>query len=192
VEASSGKKPRVRGRQIVVATPGSAPRLSTGYAAVLVLDAEVWLSRETLRAEQLAIRDWQEALALLAPDGRALLASVSQRLGKTISLQLLREHAAEQLRDLSALRLPPTVRVASLEGARAVVLKAVAEAERAGAELLRIDGESESRATLRFSFSDGIAISTALKTVALTATPRQVSGRARRGLKIVMDDQEAI
>lgn len=192
VEANAGKKPRVRGRQIVVATPGSAPRILTGYAAVLVLDAEVWLSRETLRAEQLAIRDWQEAIALLAPDGRALLASVSPRLGKTISLQILREHAAEQLEDLSALRLPPTVRVASLEGERAVVLRAVKDAEAAGAELLRIEGESDSRAVLRFSYSDGLAVATALKTVALTATPRQVSGRARRGLKIVMDDQEAI
>jgi primosomal protein N' (replication factor Y) (superfamily II helicase) len=192
VEANATKKPAVRGRQIVVATPGSAPRISPGYAAVLVLDAEVWLSRETLRAEQLAIRDWQEAIALLAPGGRALLASVSPRLGKTISLQLLREHAAEQLDDLTALKLPPAVRIATVEGDRPVVLRAIAEAERAGADLIRLEGDGPARATLRFSFGEGIEVATALKTVALTATPRQVSGRARRGLKIVMDDQEAI
>lgn len=192
VEANATKKPRVKGQLIVVATPGSAPRISPGYAAVLVLDAEVWLARETLRAEQLAIRDWQEAISLLAPGGRALLASVTPRLGKTISLQLMREHAAEQLTDLAALRLPPTVRIASVEGDRAVVLRAVAAAEEAGAELIRIGGEASAQASLRFSFSEGSAVALALKTVALTANPRQVSGRARRGLKIVMDDQEAI
>ena len=192
VEANATKKPRVRARQIVVATPGSAPRIASGYAAVLILDAEVWLARETLRAEQLAIRDWQEAIALLAPDGRALLASVSPRLGKTISLQLLRDHASEQLEELSALRLPPTVRVGSVEGERPVVLRAIEQAEAAGAELIRLEGEAIAQATFRFSFADGMNVASALKTVALTATPRRVSGRTRRGLKIVMDDQEAI
>jgi primosomal protein N' (replication factor Y) (superfamily II helicase) len=192
VEATANHKPRVRGKTIVVATPGSAPRLNEGYAAVLVLDADVWLSRETLRSEQLALRDWQEAISLLAPGGRALLAAVAPRLGKVVSLQLLREHALEQLADLSALRLPPAARVASIEGEREVVMRAAAAAEAAGAELLRLDGHEPTQGVLRFSYAQGPAVAEALKSIALTAAPRRVAGRARRGLKIVMDDQGAI
>lgn len=192
VEVSGGKRLKPKPNQIVVATPGSAPRTQHGYLAVVILDPEVWLARETLRAEQYAVRDWQEALALLSPTGRAVISGVGPRLGTTLSLQLLVEHAETQLAELSALRLPPSTRLATLEGAREVVVEAVAAAEGVGAELIRMRGDQHCEAVLRFSYSLGSAVAQALKPIALRAAPRAVGASIRRGLKIVMDDQRAL
>jgi primosomal protein N' (replication factor Y) len=192
VEVSGGKRLKPMSNQIVVATPGSAPRTQVGYVAVVILDPEVWLARETLRAEQYAVRDWQEALALLSPTGRAVISGVGPRLGATLSLQLLVEHAETQLAELSALRLPPSTRLATLEGNRDVVVEAVEAAESAGAELIRMRGDQLCQAVLRFSYSVGPAVAQAIKPIALKAAPRAVGSSMRRGLKIAMDDQRAL
>ncbi len=192
VEVSDGKRLKPKPNQIVVSTPGSAPRTPDGYVAVVILDPEVWLARETLRAEQYAVRDWQEALALMSPTGRAVISGVGPRLGTTLSLQLLVEHADTQLAELSALRLPPSTRLATIEGGREVVAEAVAAAENAGAELIRMRGDQLCEAVLRFGYSVGPAVAQALKPIALKAAPRAVGASMRRGLKIVMDDQRAL
>ena len=66
-EATAEKVPAVSDKPntIVVATPGSAPRLARGYAGLLVLDCDIWLAAQHLTAEQLAMRDWTESLELL-------------------------------------------------------------------------------------------------------------------------------
>lgn len=48
---------------IVVATPGAEPDAPTGYAGVLILDADVTLARADLRAAEEAVRRWSNAAA---------------------------------------------------------------------------------------------------------------------------------
>lgn len=60
---------------IVVATPGAEPEAPSGYAGVLILDAEVTLSRVDLRAAEEAVRRWANAASLTRPptDGGSVL-----------------------------------------------------------------------------------------------------------------------
>lgn len=60
---------------IVVATPGAEPAAPSGYAGLLILDAEVTLNRIDMRAAEEAVRRWSNAAALVrAPqDGGSVL-----------------------------------------------------------------------------------------------------------------------
>lgn len=59
--------------QLVVATPGSEPVVPGGYRALLILDAEVLLSRSALRAREEAARRWMSAIARTAQDAPTLI-----------------------------------------------------------------------------------------------------------------------
>ena len=58
--------------QVVVATPGAEPVAEGGYAAVVLLDTWLLLSRIDLRAEEEALRRWANAAALVRPGGRVV------------------------------------------------------------------------------------------------------------------------
>jgi primosomal protein N' (replication factor Y) (superfamily II helicase) len=178
--------------QVVVATPGSAPRIPGGYAALIVLDTDIWLSSQSLRAEQLALRDWQEAIELLAPDGRALLVGLRPDLGQAISLQQHRELAKQALGDLNALGLPPATRIASIEGTAAAIQAALAAVLPLGATEIRTELGEAASTTIKFGYSAGSEISQALRRIALETNARIVGGNKRRGLRIVMDDVGAL
>jgi len=188
-EATADKRPSrvLPKRQLVIATPSSAPRVKGGYAAVLILDPDVWLASQSLRAEQLAIRDWQEAFELLSQEGRALIVGINPDLGQAISLQQHRELAAKALVDLGTLQLPPMVRIARLEGSPETITAALSAALEAGAT--EISSEvGQGTALIRFSYQLGPKVATALRTLALKTNARLVGVNKRRGLKIVMDD----
>ncbi len=57
---------------IVVATPGAEPVAERGYAAVVLLDTWLTLTRVDLRAAEEAVRRWLNAAALVRPGGRVL------------------------------------------------------------------------------------------------------------------------
>ena len=52
---------------LVVATPGAEPSPDAGYAAAVLLDTDLTLSRSDLRASEEAIRRWFAAVALVRP-----------------------------------------------------------------------------------------------------------------------------
>lgn len=61
---------------LVISTPGAEPRVEGGfYAAAVILDADLALSRIDLRAHEEAFRRWQSAISLVQPDvGRVVIA----------------------------------------------------------------------------------------------------------------------
>lgn len=191
LEATAQKQPAKIGKpnQILIATPGSAPRVAKGYSALLVLDPDVWLSAQSLQAEQLALRDWCEAMELVSPSGRIVISGLGPELGKPLSLWQHRELAKTALVDLRKLSLPPAVRSVRLEGEAAVIADASAELEKLGARRVR---QQQGSAAFTFSYQDGLKIAKALRAVALRTTARNVGGSKRRGLKIVMDDLGAV
>ncbi len=179
-------------KHLVLATPGSAPRVDGGYAALLILDCDVWLSMPTLRAEQSAIRDWMEAIELLSDSGRAHIAGLDADLGQAISLGQHRELATTAFKEVNSLSLPPASRIATLEGSRDTISAALEEVTKLGAVVLRSDLAEQASALIRFSYSQGPEISASLKALALKTNARLVGANKRRGLKIVMDDPGAL
>jgi len=192
-EATADKQPSnlKQINQIIVATPGAAPRVTKGYAGVVVLDSDVWLSMQSMRAELNAIRDWQEAIELMAPDGRALIAGLGSALGIPLSLQQHRELASQALKELKLLRLPPVVRVCLISGSAPTIEEALDICSRLGATVLRSD-MALAEALISFSYNLGPAISKELRALALKTNARLVGANKRRGLRIAMDDQGSL
>jgi primosomal protein N' (replication factor Y) len=174
--------------QIIVATPGAAPRVANGYSGVVVLDPDVWLSMQSMRAELNAIRDWQEAIELMRPDGRAVIAGLGQGLGMPLSLQQHRELASGALRELTLLKLPPVVRVCLLTGSPETITEALEIASNLGATILRTE-MATAEALISFSYNLGPELSRELRALALRTNARLVGANRRRGLRIAMDDQ---
>jgi len=190
-EATADKVPAVSDKPntIVVATPGSAPRLGNGYSGLLVLDCDIWLAAQHLTAEQLAMRDWTESLELLSPEGRAVLEGLGSHLGQPLALWRHIELAKAALKETSSLSLPPSLRIASLEAAPKVLDEALEAATKSGAEVIRNTGAN---ALIRFKYAQGADVSQALRAVAIKASARTTASGNRRGLKIVMDDMKAL
>jgi len=193
-EATAEKRPSklLSKRQLVVATPGAAPRIESGYAAVLILDPDVWLYSQSLRAEQLAIRDWQEAIELLSPAGRALIVGVSSALGQAMSLQQHRELAHSSLSDLTRLGLPPALRIARVEGSADSIQAALSQVLPLGAVEISTDLSENSSTLIKFSYKIGPEIARELRTLALKTNARLVGANKRRGLRVIMDDANAL
>ena len=192
-EATGSKKPTglKAKNQIVVATPGSAPRVPKGYSAVLILDSDVWLSRQSLNAQQLAIRDWMEALELMSPTGRAAFAGLPADLGNALSLGQLIPLAKAALEEARELGLPPAMRICSLQALPETLDAAVLAAKSEGATALWVNHEAGS-ALIKFSYNHGPSIAKALRVVAIGATSRTQGTTKRRGLRVVMDDPQAL
>lgn len=181
-----------KSKHLVLATPGSAPRVDGGYAALLILDSDVWLSMPQLRSEQTAIRDWMEAIELLSDTGRAHIAGLDSDLGQAISLGQHREIASTAFREVNALSLPPAARIASLEGSQETISQALDLVTQVGATVLRSNLAENATALIRFGYSQGAEVSASLKALALKTNARLVGANKRRGLKIVMDDPSAL
>jgi primosomal protein N' (replication factor Y) len=186
-EASGGKVLEVPARknQVVVATPGSAPRLDSGYAGLIVLDSEIWLAMQSLRAEQNALRDWFEAMELLSPSARVHFSGLGDYLGKPIALGQQRELARTTYLESKKLRLPPAVRTVYLSGSREALAKLINSLERIGADTLRNEGTN---ALLRFDYKFGAEIAKEIRAVALATKSEKRGAKNVRGLVVSMDD----
>ncbi len=193
-EFTSDTKPTAikKSKHLILATPGSAPRVQQGYAALLILDSDVWLAMPQLRSEQTAVRDWMEAIELLSDTGRAHIAGVDQDLGQALSLGQHRPLAVSAFREVNSLSLPPASRIATLEGTQDTINQALDVANKAGAIVLRSNLSDSASALIRFSYSQGAEVSASLKALALKTNARLVGANKRRGLKIVMDDPSAL
>lgn len=177
--------------QIVVATPGAAPKVPGGYAAVLILDCDIWLSRQSLNAEQLAFRDWTGALELMAATGRAVLSGIDVELGRAFSMQQHRQLARTQLEELRSLELPPAVRIATVESSAEHLDQVLKIAKDSKAKVLSVESAT-SKVLMSFAYQDGPELSKSLRALALKSTARMQGGTKRRGLRVVMDDPEAL
>jgi primosomal protein N' (replication factor Y) len=184
---------------LVVSTSGAEPICDTGYAAVVILDADLELSRDQLDATEQAIRKWANSLSLLAQGGKAAIIGVSGELGQALSLWQVDELAAKLLQERVELGFPPAVRLVSISGSREDLQPVKTALEQIdGARILGIsalEGASDSRLLATYPYSAGVAVAKLLRSVALAPalTKRFTkSGRIQRPLTIKMDDAKVL
>ncbi|WP_445444089.1 primosomal protein N' [Clavibacter sp. km3a] len=111
--------------RLVVATRGAEPVAAGGYRAVLLLDGERMLARESLRVGEDVLRQWSNAAALAAPRAPVMLVGVGGQVARALATWQQPRYAREELLERRALRFPPAVRAASVEGLPDAVAAAV-------------------------------------------------------------------
>ena len=188
------------GRTLVVATRGAEPVVAGGYRAVLLLDGESMLARESLRVVEDCVRWWCTAAALAAPDAPVLLAGVSGPVATALATGHPERVAARELADRRQLRFPPAVRVAAVAGEPAAVQRALSAVE--GIDGVDVLGpieleEGRVRAIVRFDYPRGADVASALKAElvrgATARAPRVPGAPPRRrvpALRVRFDDVE--
>ena len=214
VVVSDGERPltHVDGdpRTLVVATRGAEPIAAGGYAAIILLDGERMLQRESLHVGDDCLRWWSNAAALAADGAPTVLVGVGGSLAQALTLWQQHSYAAAQLHDRRALGFPPALRVASVTGKPAAVQTALDALENVpirdvlGPARVPADGprtldDGLVRAIVRFDYAHGDTVATALRAVIVrqaTGARRPPAGR-RRGrpaptLRVKLDDPEIL
>jgi primosomal protein N' (replication factor Y) len=198
---------------LVIATRGAEPIPQGGYSAVLLLDGERMLARESLRVGEDCLRWWANAAALAAPGASVMLAGVGGALAKALNTWQPGPYAAAELADRRQLRFPPAVRVASVTGTGAEVDAALETltdlpgldvlgpvgyepSSAAGADA-RTNGPPLVRAIVRFGYPQGDDVARALKAAIVrnAASRRKPKGAAFRPaptLRVRFDDPELL
>ena len=154
---------------LVVATRGAEPLADGGYRAVILLDGERMLLADDLRIGESCLRWWSDAAALAAPGAPVHLVGVTGDLARALATWTQAAYARAELADRAPLRMPPTVRVAAIDGPRHAVGTAVAELRRAVPELdadavLGPVARGESvRALVRFEYALGSRVTESLR-----------------------------
>ncbi|HWH99271.1 MAG TPA: primosome assembly protein PriA [Propionibacteriaceae bacterium] len=105
---------------IVVATPGTEPPADGGYAAAVLLDAQLLLLRRDLRAAEEALRRWLNVVALVrgGVEGGSVIA-VGDSSARALQALVRVDPAGFAARELSErveAGFPPAVRMVAVEG----------------------------------------------------------------------------
>jgi primosomal protein N' (replication factor Y) len=174
---------------IVVATPGAEPTAAGGYAAAILLDGWLMLSRPDLRSAEEALRRWLNAASLVrgSSDGGRVVVVAPGELRPVQALMRWqpRWHAERELEDRRALHLPPAGRMAALTGPAEAVAEFLGSATLPpAAELLgpvaATDGEpDDERVLVRVPRVRGQELATALKAAQATRSARKAPGSVR-------------
>jgi len=201
VIVSDGERPLLEVDErpaLVVATRGAEPFAPNGYSAVLLLDGERMLARESLRVAEDCLRWWSDATALAADGAPVVLVGVGGPLGHALAGWRQPDFARSEYESRRELRFPPAVRVASLQGDPDAVAEAVAGLPPTAEVLGTTQAAGRARALFRFDYRDGSAIAEAVHAeVVRQATRRRkpVPGAPPRGrqplpLRARFDDPE--
>lgn len=188
------------GRTLVVATRGAEPLVEGGYRAVLLLDGESMLARESLRVVEDCVRWWCNAAALAATDAPVVVVGVGGAVATALATGHPERVAAAELADRRVLRFPPAVRVAALAGTPEAVARATAAiADLEGVDVLgpiELD-EGRVRAIVRLDYARGLEVAGRLKAElvrgATARAPRLAGAPPRRrvpALRVRFDDAE--
>ncbi|TFC70754.1 primosomal protein N' [Cryobacterium sp. TMT2-4] len=185
---------------LVIATRGAEPIPTGGYRAILLLDGERMLARESLRVGEDCLRWWSNAASLAAPGAAVVLVGVGGLVARALNSWQPEMLAASELADRRQLRFPPAVRAASVTGTDADV--ALALAELAGMDGVDVLGPVTTedplvRAIVRLPYASGDAVARALKAAVVrnAARRRRPKGAAFRPaptLKVRFDDPELL
>jgi len=168
---------------LVVATTGTEPPATGGYAAVLLLDADVQASRVALRAGEETARRWFSAAALARPHAPVV---VTADAGLPVVQALIRWDpawlASRELAERRELGLPPAVRAATLTGAPAAVSAACTELPPQARVAGPLDvpggrGSDDVRALITIDRRQGSDLTRALASIAATRTARKDPAR---------------
>ncbi len=180
---------------LVIATRGAEPVAAGGYRAVLLLDGERMIARESLRVGEDCLRWWSNAAALAGRGATTVLVGIGGPLATAMATWRQADYARGELADRRRLRFPPAVRVATVTGEVEAVAKAVASASIEPDDVLGpVDVADRSvRTIVRFDYAQGAAVAAALRSqVVKAATAKRRPGVARptTNLKVRFDDVE--
>lgn len=202
---STGDEPLLEikpGKRIVIATPGAEPRVAGGYGCVVILDAAAALAKDSLRAQDIAVRNWSNAIALCATDGRAVISGIPQHLGQRLALWQHREIAAEELANRRELDFPPALRLASIQGEKSAAAEVIKSLDSSKFQVLgpisiksdRTD--LDHRFVIKYQYAQGAELAADLKAAVGQLSAGQVrvgkNGRTSRAIRVRMDDPEVI
>lgn len=160
---------------LVVATRGAEPVADGGYRAVILLDGDRMLQAEDLRIGESCLRWWSNAAALARPGAPVHLVGVAGPVARALATWTQPAYARAELADRAPLRMPPTVRVAALEGDRRAIETALTRLQEEVPELdaLSVLGpvttEAGSRALVRFDYALGARVADALRAAVVAA-----------------------
>lgn len=184
---------------LVVATRGAEPIAAGGYRAVLLLDGDRMVARESLRVGEDCLRWWTEAAALAADDATVVLVGVGGALASSLVAGRPADYAAAELADRRELRFPPAVRMATLDGVPDAIAAVIAGLP-TGVEVVGVtEHEGRERAILRFDYALGAAAAHAVRAEIVRQASRRrkpVPGSPPRGgrqplpLRARFDDPE--
>ena len=185
---------------LVIATRGAEPIPTGGYRAILLLDGERMLARESLRVGEDCLRWWCNAAALAAPGAAVVLVGVGGLVARALNSWQPEMLAASELADRRQLKFPPAVRAASVTGTDADVAAALADL--AGMDGVDVLGPVSTedplvRAIVRLPYASGDEVARALKAAIVrnAARRRRPKGAAFRPaptLKVRFDDPELL
>ena len=186
---------------LIIATAGAEPLAEHGYSAVVLLDCQNLLGRDTLRATEDAVRLWSNAFALMADDGRGAAVGLAGELGQKLAFWQQNQLASEELETRRELAFAPAVRLASVTAVRET-LEAISSAI-AEIKSVRVLGPLPAkepellRILIRYEYSVGAELAAALRaqvllhgSAGLRVNPK--NGRAARPIRIKMDEPEVI
>ena len=185
---------------IVISTPGIEPLTADGYCAVVILDATDALTRDSLRAEEDAVRKWANAFALMRPSGRGVISGISGELANSLALWQLISKSSADLKERMALKFPPAMRMLSATGSAANVQVCKEALNATGkAEVLGISPAEagEVRLLARFTFASGAEIANLIRELQLklgagNSRTNSKSGRAQRPVTFKLDDPQVL
>ncbi len=185
---------------IVIATRGAEPIAAGGYRAVLLLDGERMVARESLRVAEDCLRWWSNAVALAAPGATSVLVGVGGALATALVTWQQARFASAELADRRRLRFPPAVRVATVSGTVDAVSGAIAGLGVDPSDVLGpVDtGPSSVRTIVRFDYAHGAEVAAALRAEVIRAAtsrrhPAVAKGTRAAGappLRVRFDDVE--
>lgn len=182
---------------LVIATRGAEPIAAGGYRAVLLLDGERMLARESLRVGEDCLRWWSNAVALAAPSATTMLVGVGGAIASALATWRQDAYARSELDDRRRLRFPPAVRVATLTGTVDSVTRAVEESGVDAADVLGpVDLEPPIvRTILRFDYGRGAEVAANLRAAIVKAAASRRRNPGQRGpsaptLRARLDDVE--
>lgn len=172
---------------LVVATRGAEPPADGGYRAVVLLDGPRMLQSPDLRVGESCLRWWSNATALAAPGAPVHLVGVDGGTARALATWNQSGYARSELESRAPLHMPPTTRVALVEGTAAAVSRALVSltdlALPADAVLGPVPIESDDlpprvRALVRFDYAVGSRVATTLRAAVVAEA---VSSRRGRG-----------
>jgi primosomal protein N' (replication factor Y) len=185
---------------LVIATRGAEPIAAGGYAAVLLLDGEQMVARESLRVGEDCLRWWSNATALAAGGATTVLVGVGGALATSLATWRQADYARAELADRRRLRFPPAIRVATVTGAIDAVAKAATVSGVDASDILGpVDvGPGTVRTILRFDYAHGVEVAANLRAELIRAATSRRRPRVGAGprppipptLKIRLDDVE--
>lgn len=186
---------------LVVATRGAEPHAQGGYRAIILLDGDKMLMAEQLRIGESCLRWWSDAAALAAPGAPVHLVGVSGPVARALATWTQPAYARAELADRAPLSMPPSVRVAAVEGASRTVTAALenlrGEVTTLGAQAVLgpvpLDGGGV-RALVRFDYAHGVRVAENLRAAVVADALRARRAAKDRGprttLKVRLDVPE--